>query len=181
MTRRAMVYEAGLAAAERAWPHRAHVVQRDNLASCYNDLGRHEEALRLHREIYAFETAQLGTTLGTLCTASNITSALCCLERYSEARDFASKCIREATRLLGADHDLTLRLRSHYVDAIFKHPDARKRDMTSAVETMERIWRARQRAFGHSHRTTLEAQDDLEEARAALAALPARETPSGSP
>ena len=83
---------------------------------------------------------------------------------------FASKRIGEATRVLGPDHDLTLRLRSHYADAIFKHPDATLQAMTSAVETMERIWRARQRVFGHSHRTTIDAQMDLEASRAALRA-----------
>ena len=116
--------------------------------------------------------------MGTLSTASNISSVLCNLERYSEARDFASKRIGEATRVLGPDHDLTLRLRSHYARAIFKHPDATIRGKKSAVETMEKIWRARQRGFGHSHRTTRVAQDDLEEARAALAERRARETPS---
>ena len=170
-----VVYKAGLATAERVWPHLENVVQRDNLASCYNDLGRHEEALRLHREIYAFETARNGFTEGTLTTALNISMILCDTERYSEAAAFSSKGVGESTRLLGFDHDITLRLRSNYAMAIYMDPNSSLQDLTSAVETMEKVLRVRRRVFGDCPRTTSDTWR-TEAAQAILAER--RETPS---
>ena len=173
------IYEAGLATAERVWPHLENVVQRDNLASCYNDLGRYEEALKIHREIYAFETARNGFTEGTLTTALNISMILCDTERYSEAAAFSSKGVGESTRLLGFDHDITLRLRSNYAMAIYMDPYSSLQDLTNAVETMENVLRVRRRVFGDCPRTTSDTWK-TEAARAILAERTSerRETPS---
>ena len=170
-----VVYEAGLAAAERTRPDVHHFVQKDNLASCYDDLGRHEEALSLHRENYAAETAAVGITEGTLTTASNMSIALINTKKFSEARVFSSKRIGESKRVIGSDHDITLCLRSGYAMAIYKDPDSSLQDLASAVETMEKVARVRERVFGLGNQYTVEARHDLKTARAALRA---RETPS---
>ena len=141
-------------------------------------IGGDDFADEAFRDAYkSLERARRGITEGTLTTALNISSILCNTGRHSEARAFSSKRIGESTRLLGPDHDLTLKFRSNYAMAVYKDPNSSLHDLTSAVETMEKVLRVRRRVFGHCPRTTREARK-TEVARAVLAERHARETPT---
>ena len=69
------------------------------------------------------------------------------------------------------------KFRSNYAMAVYKDPNSSLHDLTSAVETMEKVLRVRRRVFGHCPRTTREARK-TEVARAVLAERHARETPT---
>ena len=62
--------------------------------------------------------------------------------------------------------------------AIYQDPDSSLQDLASAVETMEKVVRMRERVFGLGNQCTVEARRDLKSARAILAKRRAREAPS---
>ena len=69
------------------------------------------------------------------------------------------------------------RHRSLYADVLRKDDCATLDDLREAVTTLEETERIARRVLGGAHPTTVEIGDDLQDARAALAA---RETPSPS-
>ena len=83
-----------------------------------------------------------------------------------------------ARRVLGENHDLTLVIRSNYAMALFKDPSATLDDLREAVTTLEDLDRIARRVLGGAHPTTARIEGQLRAARAARAALHARETPS---
>ena len=79
-----------------------------------------------------------------------------------------------ARRVLGEGHDLTLRMRWIYSGALYKDPAATPDDLREAVTTIEETERTARRVFGGTHPLTVDIEDEL---RAARAALNAREPP----
>ena len=82
-----------------------------------------------------------------------------------------------ARRVLGKSHDLTLVMKKVYADALYRGAGATLDELRESVTTLEDTERIRRRVFGGSHPTTLNVEQALRSARAALRA---RETPSGS-
>ena len=82
-----------------------------------------------------------------------------------------------ARRVLGGNDEITLTMQWNYARALSKNPSATLDDLREAVTTLEEIERTARRVLGGAHPLTVEIEDDLQNARAALAA---RETPSPS-
>ena len=83
--------------------------------------------------------------------------------------------IRVARRVLGASHDITIRMSRSYARALYNDTSATLDDLREGVTMLEDAGRIARRVFGGAHPTTENIELDL---RIVQAALRARETPS---
>ena len=82
--------------------------------------------------------------------------------------------MRVARRVLGENHQLTLRMRWAYARALYRDPGAALDDLREAVTTLEEAERIARRVLGGAHPLTGGVRDDLRDTRARLRAY---ETP----
>ena len=75
-----------------------------------------------------------------------------------------------ARRVLGKNHELTLKMKWLYAMVLYKDPDTTLDDLREAVETLESVAPVWTRIFGEAHPETPSVQRALEDAREALAA-----------
>mmetsp|Transcript_28608 Transcript_28608/g.88505 ORF Transcript_28608/g.88505 Transcript_28608/m.88505 type:complete len:158 (-) Transcript_28608:197-670(-) len=108
------VLEANLALSRRNWPHDEKGIRtaQTNIAACFSDLGREDEALVLKRAIYAKEVTSLGTShQDTLRDGCNVANSLIKLHLWDETTTLLrDQLLPPARRSLGPDHDTTLEL-----------------------------------------------------------------------
>ena len=147
------------------------LVAQSNISSSYAELGRHEEALRIERDIYARRSALLGKNdEATLLSAVNLACSLVeDLEQFDEARAFLQDRIPEAIQALGKDADLALKLRRMYAQCLYENDGASREDVTAAIATLEDIDRRQTRIFGAAHPQTVCTRYHSERAVLALA------------
>ena len=89
--------------------------QRLNIACCLDELGRHDEALGMHRDVLDEMRSLLGNEdPGASKQAVSICIILSKLGRFTEMAEFVCSEAALARRTLGDDHEITLRLRYHY-------------------------------------------------------------------
>ena len=81
---------------------------------------------------------------------------------------------RRRAVVLGDSHQHTLGMRCIYAQSLYKDPDPTLDDLREAMTTLEDAGRTARRVFGGAHPRTVDVEDDL---RAARAALRAREKP----
>ena len=110
----------------------------------------------------------------TLRAASNYAASLARLRQSKEAKSLLRKTIPAARRILGESNQITLHLRCNYALALYEDPAATLDDLREAVTTIEETERTARRVFGGTHPLTVDIEDEL---RAARAALNAREPP----
>ena len=142
----------------------------------YQSLGRHEEALRIKRDVYS-RWLRLGGEehQSTLVAALNYSSSLVDLQRFEEAKWLLRKTIPVARRVFGEDNELTLKMRKIYAMALYKDPAATLDDLREAVTTLEETTRTARRVLGGAHPIVVAIEQSLRNARGALRA---RETPA---
>ena len=80
------------------------------------------------------------------------------------------KTIPVARRVLGESDDTTLRMRWAYGEALYKVEGTTLDNLRKAVTTLEDTERTARRVLGSAHPTTMGIEEDLQNARAALAA-----------
>ena len=150
---------------------RCGLVAQSNLAISYQRLGRHEEALRIEREVYARRSALYGRdNESTLISAGNLASTLVDdLQQFDEARAFLRDRIPEAVRSLGKNHESTFRLQRMYAQCLFQNDGASLDDITTAIATLDDLDRRQTRTFGASHPQTSCTRCQLKRALLALA------------
>ena len=73
-----------------------------------------------------------------------------------------------AHRVFGESHDLTLRMRWNYAQALHKDGDAKLDDLREAVTTLEETERIARRVIGGANPLTVNIGRELRNARAAL-------------
>ena len=164
------VFEASLAWKKRYWPHNEEIflIAQANLASCLFDLGRHDEALILMRELYARRVAISGASHEYTIMAGF--SLAISLERSGFFND-ALTLLRDpllpaARQTLGADHDQTLDIAKMIASIILDRPE-RTRDhlrlnrRRRAWPRLQATWRP---AAGPRPDFGLDAGDDVLEA-----------------
>ncbi|CAH0367399.1 unnamed protein product [Pelagomonas calceolata] len=164
------VKEAELSMLRRigASEHRMLVAQ-SNLATTYDAIGRHEDSLRMTREVYAGTLKLEGAEHeSTLLEANNYAAILAQLQRFKEAKSLLRRTIPVARRVHGERHILTLRLRKIYAKVLFYDSGATLDDVREAVTTLEDNARVTRRVFGGAHPATSSVERDLQDARAAL-------------
>ena len=109
----------------------------------------------------------------TLTTASNYAASFLSLRRWEESRSLLRKTIPVARRVLGEGHDLTLRMRTIYAQAIYKDPAATLDDLRETVTTLEESSQTARRVLGGANPVTGSIEQNLEKARSKLAAFAA--------
>ena len=150
------------------------ITQR-NLALTYAKLGRHEQALRMLRDAYSESLKTVGPQDGdAIMAASNLAASLLDLRRFEEARSLVRKTLPVARRVLGEDNEVTVKMRAVYEGALFRDDDATLDDLLEAVTTLEDVTRIARRVFGGANPVTVNIEEELRDARAALAAREAK-------
>ena len=106
-------------------------------------------------------------SLEALDAANNYSVSLMNLERFEEAKALMRKTIPVARRLLGENHEDTLRPRLNYAEALYRNGDATLDDLNEAVTTLEEIEPTARRVLGGAHPLVGSIEEDLQNARAA--------------
>ena len=151
------------------------LIAQSNLATTYRMLGRHEEALRMRRDAYSESLKTVGPQDGdAIMAASNLAASLLDLRRFEEARSLVRKTLPVARRVLGEDNEVTVKMRAVYAGALFRDDDATLDDLLEAVTTLEDVTRIARRVFGGANPVTVNIEEELRDARAALAAREAK-------
>ena len=99
---------------------------------------------------------------------NNYARSLVGLERFEEAKLLLRKMIPVAQRVLGANHDCTLRLRSCYAKALYHDPAATLDDLREAATTLEDTERTARRVLGGAHPVVAAFENSLRGSQAAL-------------
>ena len=110
-------------------------------------------------------------------SANNYASSLLKLERFEEAKALMRKTMPVARRVLGENHEVTLRMRQAYAQLLCRDEGATLDDLREAVRTLEETERIARRVLGGAHPITENFEHTLRMAREALRA---RETSSGT-
>ncbi len=139
---------------------------QNNIAKSYDQLGRREEALRMHREIYAARLRLTGPRDGlTLFAAGNLARQLLTSNLWAEAKQFLREQIPIALEALGPDHVETLKMRGRYATVLVRGSE---KDYAGAVTILDDVVRRCRRVCGDSHPLTERAQGALAAARRLL-------------
>jgi len=166
---------------------RSILVTQGNLACTYQSLQQHEHALSIRRDVYSGWLKLYGEEdADTLREALNYAVSLANLGRRKEAKTLMRKTAPVARRVYGESHELTLKMRLAYAQALHLDRGATVDDLREAMTTLEETARTARRVLGGTHPLVAEIQVSL---RAALdareraspvlrAALNARETTS---
>ena len=92
------------------------------------------------------------------------------LQSFKETKSLMRKTIPVARRVLGENHDLTLRMRFGYAASLYCDAGSTLDDLREAVTTLEDAGRIAQQVFGGAHPLTGKFEGVLQDARAALGA-----------
>ena len=112
---------------------------QNNLAASYAQLGRHDEASRIQGDVYHVHVKLNGEEhIGTLLAALDYATTLITLDRCQEVKSVLRKTMPVARRVLGENHEHTLKLRALYARAL--HED-----------TCATLGRGDVRGFGTDH------------------------------
>ena len=112
---------------------------------------------------------------GTLREAYNYAAELLYLRRFDETKSVICKMMPVARRVLGDSHEITLLMRWTYATALYEDDAATLDDQREAVATLADAERIARRVLGGAHPHTVDMEQSLRKARAALRA---RETPA---
>ena len=149
-----------------------------NIACTYQSLGRLEDASRIEKDVYSgYLKLKGGSDEDTLLAALNYVSSLAELKRFKEAKTLLRKTMPVARRVVGENHDLTLKMRGNYGGVLLQDPCATLDDLREAVTTFEETARTARRVFGGEHPFTVEVEGNLRNARVALRAAERRRGP----
>ena len=151
-------------------PEVAFLDSKSEMANLYNDIGRYEEALELHREVYA-KSKSLGAP-DSFKYANNLATSLLACKLYEEGKSFLRARIPEATRELGPEHVSVLFLRINYASILGGEGRSRD-DLVEAVALLEELSSTARRVFGTAHPTTMTINRNLKISRLQLASLTA--------
>ena len=147
------------------------LITQSNLANSYSELGRHEEALNLRRDVYSGRLKLSGEEhRDTLLAANNYAISLTFLKRFEESKSVLRQMTPLARRILGESDEITLKMRWTYAQSLCQDASATLDDLREAVTTLEDAERTARRVFGGSHPTTEGLEGALREVRAALRA-----------
>ena len=158
-------------------PGSAHSIlaAQTNLANTYDQLGRHEDVLRIRRDAYTGFSRLYGEEHSlTILAALALAGCLFSINDFQETKSLLLRTIPVARRVLEEGDVLTLKLRSLYADALFADPGATLDDTREAVNTLEDTERTARRFLGSAHPDTAVIERHL---RCAREILHERESP----
>ena len=147
------------------------LIAQGNLASTYRRLGQLERALQMQRDAYSGWVKLNGEeNEETLRAVLNYADSLTSLERFEEAKALLRRTVPVARRVLGENHEDTLRLKWIYATALCRDDAATLDDLREAVTTLEDTERTARRVLGGAHPTTMGIEENLRESRQMLRA-----------
>ena len=153
---RISIVETQLSTVLRLWPRNefAALGCRHNLARCYLQTGRLEEAARLFRLVYARKKVLVGATdRTTLIAALQLAAALIQLGRYDQVKSLVLPLLQ---------HGRSFQLA--YAMALYRPAGASRGEILEAVASFEEQLCTDRRVFGPSHPDTLDVLRDLDRA-----------------
>ena len=112
----------------------------------------------------------------TLIAALNYSSSLVELRRFEKVKSLLRRTTPVAQRVLGANHDHTLRMRSIYARTLYINGGATLDELREAVTTLVETERTARRVLGGSNPTTASIEGELRDARAVLLAREMRQS-----
>ena len=134
-------------------------------------LGKLDETCVMLRLVYFGCLKLYGTEhRDTIMAASNYATSLRDLERFEDAKSLIRNMMPVARRVLGDNHESTLRMRVNYAYAPCKDANATLKNLNEAVDTFEEIEPTVRRVFGISHPFTADIERSLQYSRATLRA-----------
>jgi hypothetical protein len=172
------VHEARLSVFEtRLSILRRHGVPREqtlpvlsHLTGLYQELERHEEAMRMARDAYDGHLEVYGGKhRGTLVAASEYAFSLFNLERFEEAKVLLRRTIPMARHVLGEENVTTLRMRGCYAETLYTNDDATLDEKREAVKELGETTRTARHVLGDAHPLTVQIEDTLGKSLASLA------------
>ena len=137
-----------------------HSVWKAGLSSCLDELGHHEEALELKKEIYHTMKELTPNCIDFVGAGLSVVIVLSKLKRHAEAKSFLSEHLPLARRIAGPDHELILRLEFERAEAIYGVSQQKfggkigAKDYREALNIVEDVHRRRLRVFGADHPLT---------------------------
>ena len=106
----------------------------------------------MQREVYSGSLRLKGEECPkTLVTALNYASSLNHLRRSEEAKSLLHRMMPVARRILGDCHELTLKMRWNYANAVREDDCATRDELREANDTLEDTARIARRVLGPSH------------------------------
>ena len=131
---------------------------KHNLARCYLQTGRLEEAARLFRLVYARNKVLAGATdPTTLIAAHQLAATLVELGRYDQVKSFVLPLLRHGRRF-----------RLAYAIVLYRPTGASRAEVSEAVAILEEQVGTLRRVLGPSHPDTLTVLGELDRARMTL-------------
>ena len=165
------VIEANLALTERYWSRDENAVlaAKANLASCLANVGRHEEALRLRRDVYARSSILHGSASDdALLDAANLASSLIVSQAFDEVIPFLRERILVANQAFGPDHVRALDLAAFLSEALRLNPDATRADLSESESILVNVLQRQRRVLGPAHPNTKNSEQALSFIRESL-------------
>ena len=104
----------------------------------------------------------------TLREANNYASGLLSSRSFEEGKALLRKMTPVARRVLGENHELTIRMRWACGQALYLYASATLDDLREAVTTLEDTARIARRVFGGMHPLTVRIEAALLKARATI-------------
>ena len=134
-------------------------------------LGRVEPALEIYRDVYSGNLRLDGEEHEqTLRGAYNYAGSLSDLKRFEEAKSLFRRTIPVAQRVLGADNQLTIRMRKSYAAALHLNFAASLDGLRESVTTLEELAPTARRVLGGTHPVAVDIEVELQDACATLGA-----------
>ena len=154
----------------RAWPNsvvdaRRGTVARPKhfIARCHQKTGRHEEAARLFRLVYAKRKAQKDT-MNALYAGFHLARSLVELGRYADAKSLMLPLLRG----LDSRVEQNPLMRRVYAETLYKTEGASRDDVSKAATTLEDVLSVMRKRLGAGHPDTLGTLTELDRARMTL-------------
>ncbi len=142
-----------------------------NLALVYQRLGRFEQSLRIERDVYRGYLKLGGQEHEqTLQAANNYADSLIRLRRFEEAKSLLRETMPVARRVLGENHEITLKIRWARARTPFQDPGATLDELREAMTTLAETERIARRVFGGENPFTVGVETFVRNARDTLAA-----------
>lgn len=159
---------------------RLNLATRQNMANCLGRLGRHEEAIKLGREVLAGKRQLHGDkNYRTISSEMNLATALYQAGQCDESVRIMRRLLPFSRRELGPDNVHTIRIETNLGLFLSQRNTIPSRDdLLESIAILDPLSKRMNRILGAQHPETINANATLSVASrklAALAALPPRQ------
>ena len=169
------VHEYSISVLRRFWPNNPKAVLsvQTNLANCYQELARDDEAFRLERSVYVGKLSAYGPLHeSTILSGVNLSMTLLNHGQYAEVIQISRDTLHAAKQVLSPTGNAEPVLAAGHLlaKALYLQPTASRADVLKAVALLGDIVQKSRHVLGPEHFRTVYAIESLEEARQKLAA-----------